>query len=909
MVTRTNAIKAVLNGLTHPDLAALYNHDMECQVIVAQDNGERIEGEYNGVKWAGYTDNLSTWKPFRIPRNASTTPEYTDTDMTYDLAIHAEGIGMTGWDWKSRVSKWVAFDFDAILGHSEKHAHKLTSEELRKVQDVATNLEWVTVRYSTSGKGLHLYVFLDNVPTANHTEHAALARSILGKMSALTGYDFQSKVDICGGNMWVWHRKMRTPDGSKGLGLQLIKQGGILKDIPPNWRDNLNVVKGVTRKLTAPTDIQNLPDTEDRFDVLCGQRTRVKLDEDHIKLIKYLNENGLYHWWDADRHMLVTHTASLKRAHTEMGLRGIFETETKATSTHNCFCYPMRKGAWSVRRFSPGCKEHPSWDQDGAGWTRCYLNQEPTLKSASHAHQGIEDPSGGFHFTTGQTATEAANLLGANAVIPPRYAQRPTNLKPHKDGNRIIIEFPHESSDVPTDLPGWLQKGSKWIKIFSAQRITTTDVDAENYDDLVRHLVNEAGEDSGWVVASDGKWNDEPLQHVKAALQSMGMKRPDIDVVIGSGVLKPWNIVARPFQPEYPGDRVWNRFAPQLRYPPTVGDRFEYPTWQRILNHIGKGLDKDIQNNAWAKKNGIITGADYLRLWIASMIQFPNEPLPYLFIYGEKQETGKSTFHESLGLLFEPGYMHGKHALQNKGNFNAELEGMILIVIEEIDLNRDKTAYERIKEWVTSPKLSIHRKSTTPYMIDNTTHYVQTANPRSACPIFPGDTRITMIHVTERPGEEVPKRVLFKQLEKEAPDFLGHLLSLEIPDCDSRLRIPVIETSDKRTAQEIHRSALEEFIDEKCHFFPGRTISLAEFYDAFQQYLDPADRLNWNSKQKVSAAMPDWVVKGRFTGNAQWQWGNISFSAPTEEELKQPSFITINNYLARETPNANEADH
>ena len=58
-------------------------------------------------------------------------------------------------------------------------------------------IPWVTVRKSTGGNGIHLYVFLPDVPTANHTEHAALARAVLGQMSALVGFDFKAKVDAC----------------------------------------------------------------------------------------------------------------------------------------------------------------------------------------------------------------------------------------------------------------------------------------------------------------------------------------------------------------------------------------------------------------------------------------------------------------------------------------------------------------------------------------------------------------------------------------------------------------------------------------------------------------------------------------------------------------------------------------
>lgn len=882
MVTKTAAIKAFLTAKTHPDLASAYTPAMECQVNVASDGGERVEGEYEGVKWNGYSDGRDVWKPFRVPRNASTIPEYTDSEMNYDLAAHAEGIGMTGWDWKNCVSKWCAYDFDSIIGHSDAHSQKLTPEEMNEVKEVACKIPWVTVRYSTSGRGLHLYVYVDDVPTQNHSEHAGLARSILAKLSSLTGFDFSSKVDICGGNMWVWHRKMVGTDG-----LKLIKQGGILKDIPPNWREHIKVVRGVTKRLTSPTEINGLRAVDEQFESLSGQRHRIRLDEEHLRLITYLNEKGHFHWWDADHNMLVTHTMFLKEAHIALQLRGVFETETKGTTSHNCFAYPIRRGGWSIRRYTPGVKEHPSWDQDGAGWTRTFLNVEPNLQSASKSYGGIEDPSGGFMFAKSEDAQSASNLLGANVSLAPKFYHRAASLKTHKDGARLVFEFQAESSDNPGELPGWLQKGKKWVRIFGAQKSTNTvpENDGDSYDDIVRHIVNQSGDDMGWTIQSDKKWRNEPLVHVRSALQAMSLKKPDIDSIVGNSVIRPWTIESRPFAPEYPGNRVWNRNAPQFLFVPSKSDNLVYPTWTGLLKHIGQSLDPYVAEHEWCKANGVQDGGAYLKLWIASMLQFPYEPLPYLFVYGEMQETGKSSFYEALQLLFNPGVQNVGDTLKNKGGFNGELLGAILCYVEEASLAGNKMAYERLKEWVTSKTFNLHFKGSTPCMVPSTMHFVHCANPRSACPIFPGDTRITMVHVQKKPPNPIPKRQFHEMLRKEGADFLGSVTTLEIPSSDSRLRIPVIQTDDKHAAEETQRSALMEFIDEQCFAAPGEVILVSEFYDKFKESLEMNQRHLW-SKRKVSGEMPDWVVKGRMTNDANWHFGNISFTKPTSQKPK-----------------------
>ena len=845
---------------------------------VAQDGGERYTGEYNGKTWHGYTDGLTVWKSFRIPYNANTTPSYEDRPMKFDLFAHAEGIGMTGWDWQNELSRWVAFDFDAITGHSEKHNNKLTPDELHQVTEAAKQIPWVTVRHSTSGKGLHLYVYLEPVSTRNHNEHAALARSILGLMSAETGFDFASRVDVCGSNMWIWHRKMRGTNG-----LKIIKQGTTLDNIPANWRDHLVVVKG-TKKRTVPAFVED----ELKFDELTGQRAKVALDETHRALIKYLQDNSAMFWWDQDHHMLIAHTYDLKQAHTALKMIGVFETNATGKdqgADHNCFLFPMRKGAWTVRRYGQGIAEHQSWNQDGAGWTRCYLNKDPDLWCAARTNKGVEDPKGGFVFRDGVEAQNAAVALGINLNLDPAYQRRQTKMKQHKDG-RLIVEIKHETNDEPGRLSDWLLEKDKWVKIFTLPRKPEEETDVGNFDDVIRHLVSNDAVDLGWTIKSESIWRNEPLAHVRVALKTLGAKSNEVDLILGTSVFKPWRIVNYPFQPEYPGDRKWNRYGAQFKVIPNF-DEDDTSTWDLIFEHLGASLDEPCRDDPWCKDHGVTTGADYLRLWVASLFQHPTEPLPYLFLYGP-QDSGKSIFHESLDLLIDRGVIRSDNALANKSTFNAELENKVLAIVEETDLRVNQQAYERIKDWVTARLIPIHEKHKTPYQVINTTHWVQCANSRDYCPIFKGDTRIVVIHV-ESLDKIIPKKEMIQRLTKEASNFLGKILKVEIPVSNSRLNIPIIDTDAKMVASEHNMNQVELFIHQNCHEAPGYTVSMSEFYDKFIEWIDPSERYQWASKQKVTKHMPDKFPKGRYGSNSAWFWGNISFQKPEETRMKMIS--------------------
>lgn len=865
---RTQVIKNFLEQHTHRDLSDLYGLSMECQVNVAQDEGERITGDYQGKKWIGWSDGIETWKSFRIPYNAKSNAEYEDKPLKFNFEKHVEAIGLTGWDWLNKQSIYFAYDFDALTGHSDLHTKKLTQEQLSDIVKAVIDIPWVTVRKSTSGKGIHFYIFIEPIPTATHTEHAAVARAILGKLSALTGFDFNSKVDICGGNMWIWHRKMAGTEG-----LNLVKEGDILTDIPINWKDHLKVVKYKSKKVDNDSSIESLS----------AKRVYVNLDDEHRKLINYLQNNASIWWWDSDNNMLVAHTNDLEKAYIDLGLKGFFKTNSSGSSTHNCFLFPLREGGWCVRRYSKGVQEHESWDQDGEGWTRCYLNRVFDFDTACRSQGGIELPKGGYRFDELEIAIQVAKMLGANidldVNVASRHKEKQTILKKHKDG-RLMIEFQAKEGEPDNDMQGWLKEKDKWQRIFNINATPPKELDIQETDGLIRHLVVGDNSDAGWVLNVENTWIFEPLQHIKMALTSMGYNTRDSQAMVGAAVMRHWNIVNEPFCEEYPGGRKWNKDGAQLKYnilPAEVTD-LSYPTWTRILKHVGKNLKYAIEDNKWCKEAGIYEGADYLKCWIASILQFPKEPLPYLFLHGPSN-SGKTSFHEALELLFTKGYMRADTAMTSKADFNGELENAIICVIEEIDLGKNKTANNKMKDWVTSKSMLVHPKGCTPFLISNHTHWIHCANDARFCPIFPGDTRITVCYVEEL-KEEIPKRILIENLQKEAQHFVTALSRIELYQSQTRLNIPVLETSDKLVMSENNMSPLMLFIREHCSFNEGNWIKFSDFFDRFTKSLNANDMAEW-TKIKLGRELPTQCPKGvdktnqTYIGNLCWKGDEV----------------------------------
>jgi hypothetical protein len=838
------------------DLVDRWSAAMETQVNVMAGDGEPVAG-----KKSTWTNGSDTWHSIRIPKNAATDPTWEDYKIGYPFDLYAEGIGMTGWDWQARLSRHFGYDFDALTGHAQGIG--IDEAQLEKVKQAACALPYVEVRRSTGGGGIHLYVYLDDagVPTANHTEHAALARCILGMMSAEVGFDFASAIDACGHVMWIWHRKMSV----ENHGLEIIKPAEkrlSLADLPANWRDHIEVVRGRRTKVRINEVAE---DDTDPFEALASSRKIIPLDDSHKAQIEALMRSGATTLWVADHHLLQSHTTALRELLNgpegkALKLVGIFKTisEGRDPGTPNCFLFPLPNGAWRVYRFSPGIAEADTWTQDGQGWTTCYFNRYPDLKIACTLLGGVEREQGGYVFASADAAIQAAKSLGEDLKLDPSVMDRKVTLKAHKDG-RLVVEIERKRKDEEP-LKGWEEKKGKYVKIFQIKTDPKeeNDLDFNEFDGIIRALETAAVEHAGWVVKKNKEWVRQPAANVKMILQNLGQAKADAEAIMGGAVARGWRLVNLPFREEYPGGRQWNMDAAQFKYKPAelADDEIPcHPHWDLIFDHIGHELTPRLRELPWAIDAGIRTGADYLRAWVACAFRDPFQPTPYLFFFGP-ENSGKSIFHESLQLLVTKGVVQAKRPLEGRDGFNGELSGAIICAVEEVDISKCPGARERLKAWVTGRTISIRKLRQDSFEQPNATHWVHTANSQENCPIFPGDTRITAIYVADLLDEQrIAKPKMEAFLEQEAPHFLHTLMHLELPPMIDRLRLPVVTTASKLSAEEANQTELEQFIAECCEKMPDAHTPFAEFYDRFQQWLPPNEKHAW-SKKRVSKELP-----------------------------------------------------
>jgi hypothetical protein len=799
MSSDTRTRQAIENFLTNriedsPFLLSRYTTDLETQVMTTTD-GEA--GEAPGT----YTDGTNVWGNKRWPYQAGTDPNYGDPPLGFSPAAFVEKVGTTWWDYVGKQSVAVGIDIDSLEGHAETTTTN-DADGIEQIIDRLKALDYVTIVRSTGGKGIHVYVFFDEangLPTAkNHHEHTIVARRTLELISGDIGYDLKSHVDCVGSVFWIWSKS--SPADHEGF--SVIKKGTKLDG------SRLAAITLPTPSVRGsnPTDFET-----------------VDLDEDHKRILEAIASQNFYYNIRADMNLIHTHTCAIKAA-IEQGLeiRGDFVTNSNGGDpmTANCFMAPQENGVFRVYRFGQSQHE-PDWNFKN-GKNFCMLNEDVSYQEI--VSRNSSSCRGGKYEITPEGAAEIAKSLGKSlAHTAPDDVWAVTT----SEG----VEF-HSKKGGQGDE--WVKNGKTFVhKLTPEVRGNLDQRLLRKADDAVRYVTQD-GNVRGWFhKLDDGEW----LEHKTFAdLQCV------VDGMFGEFARKarelmisnPHKLVNIPFEQEYPGDRQWNRDAPQLKVTPSVSGG-DHPHFDMILDHVGGDLDEAVQASDWCRKANILCGADYLRTWLACLIHHTDQPLPYLFLCGP-QNSGKSVFHECTRFLFTHGITSANNSLTS--GFNGELEGCFFVYIEERDLgDKRHNSYEKIKEWVTGRDLNIRRLYQQQFTTRNYLHFVQMANNSSHLPLEDGDTRIVAIDVPVLKAP-MPKAILEARLEAEAPRFLRTLLNTIVPPPVDRLRVPALRTRTKELMERRAMSPVAAFAKEKVHNIPGTKIEFTKFYSEFKAYCE-----------------------------------------------------------------------
>jgi hypothetical protein len=272
------------------------------------------------------------------------------------LDDHADAIGMSGWSWKELKSYWIGFELDDLLKHL---GTGVTKEEIERVIAALKKLPYVMIRRGTSGtdsSGIHVYVFVDGIPTANHNEHAALARAVVAKIVADTGLDIQASIDACGRILWFWSKRASEDRRS----YECLKQTfcTLTEDDLPGWRN------------TIPARPKG-EKTGDVFEEMQSSFPVVEKTAEHDRFFEEYQKRGWPFEHRPKFHCYHMHRAGMKETAKALGLPLLptispGNDKTKA----NCKVYLRRKGFYVI--CFADTREGPEWGETERG--------EPSLK-------------------------------------------------------------------------------------------------------------------------------------------------------------------------------------------------------------------------------------------------------------------------------------------------------------------------------------------------------------------------------------------------------------------------------------------------------------------------------------------------------------------------------------------------
>jgi hypothetical protein len=754
--------------------------DIEVQANPRTDIGEARVDTVPGRKPFKYRvdSNVKFWA-IRRPKDSDTTPDWdTMPDPPFDLEKYIADFGTT-WFARERSLR-VGYDVDSLFGHSKG----LSDDELARFDQQVATVDYVENRRSTSGAGRHLYIPLDGIVVANHSEHAAIARAGLGKLCADLGLNFEHNVDCLGSVLWIASRRATLAN----RGFEKLKSASRVltpDDLPRNWRDHVDVVK---RKRATAVFVAGASDSDEQlYAELSSAQATVKPDDEHRRIFDAYQKTGFTLEHKPDHGCYRAHTAGLAAVHRELALRGVFITNSGGTdpSTPNCHFYLRRDGAMYVVRYGSQ-SEHPSWTtRTGKGEISTLFNVATDLKSACQAVGGVW----GGKFCTVHTVTQAEQLAAMFGFkLPPLLSHRPINFK-HGDATTIIVEAQQLRGESPL---GWAVGHRKLTCSFAIEAPPT---EQHDLDDFARHVVTSEHEDAGWLLKTSDGWNSEAKGNVADALVSrFAYTKPELSAALGKLVENPYTLVNEPFQPEFLPGRRWNKFGAQLAVAPTYGS--QHPHYDLIYRHCGRGLDTAVQSDPWCIRHGITDGSQFLRLWSAKKIQHPKVHLPLLSFYSRQHDNGKSAFHKSQAILYRRGCVEGVRTLNE--NFNKMLIGAVLVYLDEERV--EARAAQKVKLYIDADYISARLMRSDTFMVPNFTHWTAAYNFPDGLPIEPGDERIILIEVPELLNDEKLdwKETLLPELEKEASDFLGTLLTMELPPSAGRLYLPVLSTEAKQ---------------------------------------------------------------------------------------------------------------
>ena len=236
-------------------------------------------------------------------------------------------------------------------------------------------------------------------------------------------------------------------------------------------------------------------------------------------------------------------------------------------------------------------------------------------------------------------------------------------------------------------------------------------------------------------------------------------------------------------------DKFLNLYEP-IDHKPMEGD---FPSIRSLVEHIfGEQYE---------------LGMDYLQLLYLQ----PIHKLPILLLVSEERNTGKSTFLNFLKVLFQDNVTFNTNE-DFRSQFNSDWAGKLLIVVDEVLLNRREDS-ERLKNLSTTLSYKVESKGKDRDEIAFFAKFVLCSNNEYLPVIIDaGETRYWVRKIDRLQSDDTD---FLQKLKTEIPAFLYHLQHRQLStEKESRMCAPPLLHTE--TLQKIIRSNRNRLEIEMC---------------------------------------------------------------------------------------------
>lgn len=166
---------------------------------------------------------------------------------------------------------------------------------------------------------------------------------------------------------------------------------------------------------------------------------------------------------------------------------------------------------------------------------------------------------------------------------------------------------------------------------------------------------------------------------------------------------------------------------------------------------------------------------EYFEQWCANIVQRPAEKPGTAVAMRSGQGAGKGAFFRYVRPIF------GKHCLQLAGSelllgrFNDIFAGQLLVFADEAAWPGDKRGLDKLKSYITEPRVAIERKFVPAFEIDNYARFIFATNRDHAAPAEIDDRRYVMLDVSNaRIGDAAYWAALEHERQNDGPAALLH---------------------------------------------------------------------------------------------------------------------------------------